>query len=83
MWLEGVENPGVAVTTRLGAWGRRLGGKAKRLWHRYLRLRELRGTRRELAGLDDHLLKDIGISRSQIEPATRYPSDDDQRFWMS
>jgi uncharacterized protein YjiS (DUF1127 family) len=48
------------------------------VWHATLRLviwQERARERRRLATLDDHLLRDIGLSRSAIERETRKP------FW--
>jgi uncharacterized protein YjiS (DUF1127 family) len=36
-------------------------------WHRHREKRRLRATVRILQGLDDRILKDIGLSRSEIE----------------
>jgi len=37
------------------------------LWSRLVRLRQARRARAALAALDDRMLKDIGVSRSEIE----------------
>jgi uncharacterized protein YjiS (DUF1127 family) len=47
--------------------GARVGALASRLWGAYSQGRARRVARRELQSLDDRMLKDIGISRGEIE----------------
>ena len=41
-------------------------------WRKYRHQRRLRATMRILQKLDDRCLKDIGLTRSEIEPAIRH-----------
>ena len=49
--------------------GRRLRAMLERSWRAWAQWRERRRAIRYLSALGDRQLKDIGISRSQIEPA--------------
>lgn len=42
-----------------------------RLWRYWLKLRTATRTRKELHALSDHLLRDFGLSRSQIDSLFR------------
>ncbi len=44
-------------------------------WRKYRYQRRLRATMRLLQKLDDRSLKDIGLTRSEIEPAIRHLPD--------
>ena len=56
---------------------------AIRLWQGFARAMQARRMRRELAGLDDRMLQDIGISRAQAvfeaERGVARPQDDRPR----
>jgi uncharacterized protein YjiS (DUF1127 family) len=47
------------------------GGSIRQAWQSLSRFLAHRRARRHLAELPDYLLKDIGIGRSEIEPAVR------------
>jgi uncharacterized protein YjiS (DUF1127 family) len=49
----------------------RLSAAARTLWHSYRRKRRVRATVHALQGLDDRILKDIGLHRSEIESLAR------------
>jgi uncharacterized protein YjiS (DUF1127 family) len=49
---------------RLGTWLRRLLGRALDRW---LAARDRAAQRRWLCGLEDRMLKDLGLSRAQVE----------------
>lgn len=44
-----------------------LGCDVLRLWHAYRSRRERRAAKAQLMALDDHMLKDIGLDRSEID----------------
>lgn len=44
-----------------------LGCDVLRLWHTYRAHRDRRAAKAQLKALDDHMLKDIGLDRSEIE----------------
>jgi uncharacterized protein YjiS (DUF1127 family) len=50
------------------------------LWRITVTAIKMRGMRRRLEAFPDHLLKDIGISRSGIEPALRHGRDRSDRI---
>jgi len=59
--LSGAKRPG-AVTRLFGL-----------VWHRFVRIQEMRARQKTLAalrGLDDRMLKDIGLSRSELMSAS-------------
>jgi len=53
----------------LSGLGRALAAGVRHLWHAYWEHQARRATVRMLESLDDRLLKDIGIDRSEIQPA--------------
>lgn len=56
------------------AWSAaRLGGAIEQAGTRLARFLDERSARRRLSRMDDRMLHDIGISRSQIGPLTRWP----------
>ncbi len=56
-------------------------GLLLRAWRRVRRWNELSRPRRQLAGLSDAMLKDIGRSRADIESEARRPFwDDPERY---
>lgn len=64
------EPPAAAIAeTGQGLPGRYLRDMLGRRWRAWAQWREQRLAIRLLTALDDRQLKDIGISRSQIEPA--------------
>jgi uncharacterized protein YjiS (DUF1127 family) len=57
-----------AIAVRAPASGRQgLGGFVQREWRAFLARKAQRGTVRVLQGLDDATLRDIGLSRSEID----------------
>lgn len=52
------------------------------LFHRLLEMIAIRRQRRDLARLDDHALKDIGISRYEAEVESSRPAWDVPHHWM-
>jgi uncharacterized protein YjiS (DUF1127 family) len=55
----------------VAAWIASLASLSATLWSRLLREREMRRSRAELEVLDDRTLKDIGLSRHEIELIVR------------
>jgi uncharacterized protein YjiS (DUF1127 family) len=54
----------------------RLSAIARTWWHSHQQKRRLRATVRILQGLDDRILKDIGLNRSEIESVVATPCVD-------
>ena len=50
-----------------------------RLWHAYRAHRERRAAKAQLMALDDHMLKDIGLDRSEIDSVLLDTSQDRRR----
>ena len=61
-------SPGNSAT---GALSRRIGGALKRWWLAYMDWRLQQMTINRLRGMSDRDLRDIGLSRSQIDFAVR------------
>jgi len=59
------------ITTRIAAVG-------KDWWRRVCKEYRRRATARALQGLEDRTLKDIGLTRSEIDSIARYP---DRQRW--
>lgn len=53
-----------------------LGRGVLRLWHAYRAHRERRAAKAQLMALDDHMLKDIALDRSEIDSVLRDTSQD-------
>lgn len=52
-----------------------IAGRIAAFWRRRKDERDARRAARELSRLDDHLLRDIGLARSQIDYAVRHPRE--------
>jgi uncharacterized protein YjiS (DUF1127 family) len=63
-------NPFAASLRKIGFISRRVDTAA--LIARLAHLARVRRDMRRLSDLDDHMLRDIGVSRSGIEPAVRF-----------
>jgi uncharacterized protein YjiS (DUF1127 family) len=50
--------------------------RVRRTLGRYIRHRAIRRAEKELMGLDDRMLRDIGLSRSEIGSAVRNPEQE-------
>jgi uncharacterized protein YjiS (DUF1127 family) len=59
------------ISTRSFGWSARVRARVVRLWSTVCRARQRRRAIAELEALDDRILKDIGIHRSQIESVVR------------
>jgi uncharacterized protein YjiS (DUF1127 family) len=62
-----------ATTRRRRLW--------RRLWTAVLHHAETARSRRQLARLDDHLLRDIGLTRDQVEAEVALPAWDVPPHW--
>ncbi len=64
----------VIAATRgdFGSWRSRSLSALVELWARVVRLRNASRAAAQLAAMNDHMLKDIGISRAEIEHVVRY-----------
>jgi uncharacterized protein YjiS (DUF1127 family) len=62
--------------TDFPSWGAWITSNLAKLWSRLLREHESRRVREALAALDDRTLKDIGISRHEIDDIGIY-----ERHW--
>jgi uncharacterized protein YjiS (DUF1127 family) len=69
-----VENPGQSTEPRTASpgWSATIAYLVIRVWSRVSRARRTRLTVTRLEALDDHMLKDIGVHRCQIESIARH-----------
>ncbi len=56
--------------------------RTRSVWSWLVSLTALRAQRRQLASLDDHILRDIGISREDAEAEASRPLWDAPRHWL-
>jgi uncharacterized protein YjiS (DUF1127 family) len=68
------EDPSRSAKPRTASprWSTSIASPVIKLWSRMRRALRIRRTITRLEALDDHMLKDIGIHRSQIEGAARH-----------
>lgn len=68
---------GYAVVARLPALAVGVGGLLQRAWRQVRRWQQLAAERRQLAGLSDAALKDMGFSRGDVQQESERPFWDD------
>ena len=68
------EDPSRSTKPRTASprWSATIASLVTKFWSRMRRARRIRLTITQLEALDDHMLKDIGIHRSQIEGVARH-----------
>ncbi|OAN77689.1 hypothetical protein A8B82_12315 [Sulfitobacter sp. EhC04] len=63
--------------------GRAIKTRRSSLWAGFLRLRAIARSRRRLGQLDNHLLQDIGVNRTEAQKEARRPPWDVPAHWLS
>jgi uncharacterized protein YjiS (DUF1127 family) len=76
---EAASPPLKDIPNQLSQCASDLGRGVLRLWHAYRAHREHRAAKAQLMALDDHMLKDIGLDRSEIDSVLLDTSQDRRR----
>ncbi len=68
---------GYAMAARVPALAADVGGLLRRAWRQLRRWQQLAAERRQLAGLSDAALKDMGFTRGDVQQESERPFWDD------